>query len=96
MKKLSSIETVLIGKWEFKNGKIAPDDACKRIDWLIANCFDEICVDNREWRVLYRDINDGRLWELTYPFSNMHGCGPPKIESISEKLALKYSAFSNE
>jgi Immunity protein 27 len=43
------------------------------------------------WTRIYRDPNGGLFWELTYPHSEMHGGGPPRLESYSlDELRLKY------
>ena len=36
---------------------------------------------------IYRDPKDARLWELSYPQSEMHGGGPAKLTCISSQLA---------
>jgi hypothetical protein len=47
--------------------------------------------DSTGWDVLYRDPNDGRLWELIYPQSEIHGGGPPQLISLTaEDAAQKY------
>jgi len=41
--------------------------------------------------VLYRDPQDGRSWELTYPHSDWHGGEPPDLRHISSgEAASKY------
>ena len=35
------------------------------------------------WISLYRDPEDNRLWELSYPQSEMHGGGPPLLRVVS-------------
>ena len=43
------------------------------------------------WETLYRDPRDGRLWELTYPQSEMHGGGPRRLHVLSrDEAAAKY------
>jgi hypothetical protein len=39
------------------------------------------------WTQLFRDPSDGRLWELSYPQSEMHGGGPPRFISPQEALS---------
>jgi hypothetical protein len=39
------------------------------------------------WEVLYREARDGRLWEPTYPWSGMHGGGPPRLHLPSPEEA---------
>lgn len=41
------------------------------------------------WETLFKDPADGRLWERTYPESEMHGGGPPSLLLISVEDAVK-------
>ena len=68
--KLSSTETDLIGKWELVNGSVQWDATCERIRVAHDRVFGKIAGTN--WAVLYRDPEDGRYWELTYPMGEMH------------------------
>jgi hypothetical protein len=46
--------------------------------------------------VLYRDPQDGRLWELTYPHSDWHGGEPPDLRHISSgEAASKYGTWGS-
>jgi Immunity protein 27 len=58
-----------------------------RIQQLIRDELVKIARDLSGWRVLYRDPKDARLWELSYPHSEMHGGGPAKLTWISPQLA---------
>jgi hypothetical protein len=60
-----------------------------RIQQLIRDELVKIARDLSGWRVLYRDPKDARLWELSYPHSEMHGGGPAKLTRISPQLAKK-------
>jgi hypothetical protein len=53
-----------------------------RIDQLIAHELVEVSRLPSGWAVLYRDPQDARLWELTYPQGELHGGGPPRLTSI--------------
>jgi hypothetical protein len=84
-------ETDLIGQWFFDDGRVTADEMCRRIKSLIENYLDELGRDTTGWDILYRDPQDGRLWELTYPQSDMHGGGPPRLTLISvEQASIKY------
>jgi hypothetical protein len=87
--KLRSTETELIGKWELVNGNFQADATCERIEWLKTSCLEKIAASN--WAILFRDPEDGRYWELTYPRTEMQGGGPPRLTAVSaEKAHAKY------
>ncbi len=47
---------------------------------------------NEGWAILYQDPTDQRYWELTFPKSYYHGCGPRKLSYLSNPDAtLKYN-----
>jgi len=87
MKKIENFETVLTGSWAFVSGKMVADDACQRITALTSSHLVKIATDVSGWNLLYRDPDDGRLWELTYPQSELHGGGPPQLKCISVSQA---------
>jgi hypothetical protein len=88
---LQPTETELIGQWRFEGGRIIPDATCERIEYLRREVLREIARDTSGWDVLFKDPNDGRLWELTYPQSEMHGGGPPQLRCLSTHDAgMKY------
>jgi hypothetical protein len=60
-----------------------------RIQQLIRDELVQIARDLSGWRVLYRDPKDAKLWELSYPNSEMHGGGPAKLTWVSSQLAEK-------
>ena len=67
------------------------DDACKRVQWLSQNYLIKVATDYSGWETLYRDPEDDRYWELTYPHSHMHGGGPPSLFNLSkEEAQMKY------
>jgi hypothetical protein len=77
-------EADLVGKWVSVNGKVVNDETCERIHLLIRDRYVEK-VAGGGWDTLYRDLNDGRYWELTYPQGEMHGGGPPRLTFLSMK-----------
>jgi hypothetical protein len=87
--KLSDTENKLIGQWHFENGVMRKDDVTQRIEWLINNRLKKTATDTSGWDVLYTDPVDKRLWELTYPQSEMSGGGPPSLTIISMDEAVK-------
>jgi len=85
-------EALLVGQWISKNGKTIEDEISERITWLIRNSLKRMATDATGWDTLYKDPRDGRLWELTYPHSEMHGGGPPLLRALSlEDARAKYS-----
>ena len=70
---LGPSETILRGSWLQEGTAVRADPVCERIAWLIDSRLQQTAVDASGWGRLYRDPRDGRLWELTYPNSEMHG-----------------------
>lgn len=85
--KLTPQDTDLVGQWLMKKDAIVADPACARIEWLIANQLVLLGADASGWDELYRDPDDGRLWELTWPQSEMQGGGPPRLTCITIEAA---------
>lgn len=88
---IASNETRLTGKWITSGGRVVEDETCKRIADLVNRYLVKLGDDPSGWETLYRDPADGRLWELTYPQSEMHGGGPPELRCLSvEEATQKY------
>jgi hypothetical protein len=87
MNPLQPTETVLTGTWIKSEGLVVGDDTCRRIEWLINSRLERVAVASSGWDVLYRDPGDGRLWERTYPQSDSHGGGPPKLKVVGQEIA---------
>jgi hypothetical protein len=85
--KIKPEEIELRGKWVVKDTVVDADEKCRRIEWLTTNYLEKLKSDDTGWSVLYRDPDDGRYWELTYPQSEMHGGGPPVLLQVSEETA---------
>jgi hypothetical protein len=96
MTKIDPSETVIIGKWLPNNqGGVVADDACRRIDALVHGYLRELGRDSSGWDVLYRDPDDGRLWELIYPQSELSGGGPPQLRCMTvEGARQKYGGVA--
>ena len=89
--KLAPGESDLIGRWQLDGDEIVADETCKRIDWLINYHLVPVGTDPSGWDDLYRDPDDGRLWELTRPQSEMHGGGPPRLTCMTiDEARRKY------
>lgn len=63
------------------------DENCRRIEELTQVYLHEVARDESGWDVLYIDSADGRFWELTYPDSESHGGGPPRLAWLSRDQA---------
>jgi hypothetical protein len=92
--KLASSETLLSGKWLLRDGRMVGDETSQRIQELIRSHLRELGRDPSGWDTLYRDPDDGRLWELTYPQSERHGGGPPQLRCLTlDEAKRKYGSL---
>ena len=93
MAELAAEEVDLRGDWLVQEDRSVVGGATEqRIDWLTTQKLERIANDSSGWDTLYRDPRDGRLWELTYPRSEMHGGGPRRLHVLSrDEAAAKYS-----
>jgi len=85
MKDLQPDEMVLTGAWILDGSTVVGDEVSRRIEWLVDSRLDQLATTG--WETLYRDPRDGRLWERTYPKSEMHGGGPPELRALSPEDA---------
>jgi hypothetical protein len=95
IEELSPNETLLVGTWMLKNGNITEDPVSLRIRWLIRSSLKRNATDATGWDTLYEDPRDGRLWELIYPQSEMHGGGPPLLRVVTEVEARQKYAYGD-
>jgi len=94
---ISPEEVEIIGSWVMVNGRMTEDDTSQRISSLVKTELQQVATSKDGWEKLYRDPRDGRLWELTYPQSEMQGGGPPALLLISpEKAQEKYGIPLNQ
>ena len=92
-KTLDSEETCLVGQWVSVQGATEADTVAKRIESLVRDSLVRVGVTADGWDTLYRDPLDGRLWELIYTQSEVHGGGPPTLAVIAAPdAAQKYGA----
>jgi hypothetical protein len=92
---LATDETELVGQWLFKGPKIIADTMCERIERLIADYLVSLGSDESGWDSLYRDPHTGKLWELTWPRSDLHGGGPPQLRCVNaDEVRSKYGAVT--
>jgi len=84
-------EAELRGAWIFDGSRTRGDVVSQRIKWLVSSRLQRLGRDPSGWETLYCDPRDGRLWEHTYPQSEMHGGGPPALRFITPAdAAAKY------
>jgi len=92
-------ETDLIGQWVKKGTSVVADPVEVRINQLIAHNLQKLAVSPEfgGWEILYRDPDDGRYWELTYPHSELHGGGPKRLTNLPAIAAIaKYRLSSSK
>jgi hypothetical protein len=88
-------ETDLRGQWIVDGESVRGDQTENRIRWLIDHRLDRLGSDPSGWDTLFRDRRDGRLWELTYPQSELHGGGPCRLSVITAAdAARKYDVHA--
>lgn len=81
----------IVGQGIFQAGKIVPDASCKIIEHLISSHFVKVGDRENGWTTLYKEPVEQSYWELTYPDSELHGGGPPKLTKHSvEEVLEKY------
>ena len=80
-------ETEIVATWVVVQGRVEGDAATLRIDRLIADYFVRLGRADGGWSTLYRDPTDGRFWEHSYPQSEMHGGGPPRLQVMPPAAA---------
>ena len=91
--KILPSEDVICGGWALEDGRLVADANCARIDQLIGACLRLLGRDASGWDALYVDPEDGRLWELTYPRSELHGGGAPRLAVLTREEAVqRYAA----
>ncbi len=80
-------ETVITGTWVDQDGRLVPDDECRRIERIITTHeITEVARSDDGWSVMYR-AKDGRFWVLTYPHSELPGGGPPLLINVAPEDA---------
>jgi hypothetical protein len=92
--KLGASETELVGSWIKADSGLVGDAIEQRIGWLIGNYLRKVAITSDGWDVLYRDPNDGRYWELTFPRGPIQGSGPRRLTNITEADARRKYALA--
>jgi hypothetical protein len=94
--KLAPDETELVGQWLTRTRKIAADPTCARIEWLVSQHLVPLGTVGSGPDELYRDPESGRLWERTWPQSQLPGGGPPRLAQIAPDAArAKYGTLAD-
>lgn len=81
--KIFPSESEITGGWSVDSGRVKADQAAQRIDDLVNGHLVEVARSDDGWSVLYKEPDDNRYWELTYPESTSHGGGAPRLVGIS-------------
>ena len=84
---LNPSETLLKGSWVLHGGSYEADPVALRIEGLLKTQLDSLGVSQDGWDTLTRDPRDGRLWEVIFEQSHLHGGGPPTLRLIDGKAA---------
>lgn len=71
-----------------QDGSMMQDTVCQRIQWLMGYYLEQIFVDGDNWTALYKNPDDGRYWELSYPQSHMQGGGGHQHCNVLPKTML--------
>jgi hypothetical protein len=80
---LAPAETELHGS--LSNGITGIPDAVEtRIQWLATQRLEPLARSDDGWDWLFRDPQDGRLWEQTYPLGSLHASGPRRLARIAD------------
>lgn len=88
---ISPEEIEIAGSWVHSENGVVHDEVFERIDGLIKSYLQEIARDPSGWNILYRDPNDGRLWERVFLQSELHGGGPQTLRVVTvDKARLDY------
>jgi hypothetical protein len=84
-------ETELIGRLEMVDGRVRGDATCERIEWLTSRYLEKIAASKNwgEWETLFRDPEDGRYWQRSYPMGEIQGGGPPSLIALSVEKARR-------
>ena len=73
----------LTDQWVMRGGQMSNEGDAAAIDELLLSELAQIAATDGRWRRLYRHRTTGRLWELSYPRSEMHGGGPGRLHELS-------------
>ena len=86
---LDPSETLVAGSWVLHRGSYEPDPAALRIEALLRTQLVSLGVSQNGEDTLSRDPRDGRLWEVIFEQSSLHGGGPPTLRVIDDEDAKR-------
>ncbi|MEP9388701.1 Imm27 family immunity protein [Mesorhizobium sp. KR9-304] len=66
--------------WVWRENRMIAEGHAKQIDELLAANLTEVAASS--WHKLYRHKETGKLWELDYPQSELHGGGPRRLREL--------------
>lgn len=94
---IASDELVIEGNLLMDGAVLRADASENRIDALVNTWLVHLSDDpaSGAWLRLYKDPSDGRLWELSYPLSEMHGGGPRRLRVIAPADAAQVFRWNN-
>jgi Immunity protein 27 len=68
--------------WAKKDGNVEEDSTSRRIRFLVENELEKIADSSDGWSSLFRHKKLGNFWRLSYPDSEKHGGGAPRLDLI--------------
>ena len=82
---IGEVKVVLQGAWIVNGHTVVADPTCQKIERILTTTR-RIATRNEGWAMLHRD-DEGMLWELSFPESELPGGGPPRLESLTQAEA---------
>lgn len=70
-------------RWVVNGSKVHAEGDASEIDALLSAELVRLSETDGGWRTLYQHRTTGKLWELSYPQSEMHGGGPRRLRRLS-------------
>jgi hypothetical protein len=52
-----------------------------------------VVVRTGNWALLYRHLETGDLWDVTYPQGEMHGGGPKRLRRLTHRDPEKWEPY---